>query len=95
MWSSSSIIANRWRWRAIAADGAPVTLEAMVRRLHTDDLFELFPDLPWTGRPRTDAQLARLHRQVDETHARAGENSRRQKAANERVRANLAARRRR
>jgi hypothetical protein len=66
----------------------------MVRRPHTDDLFELFPDLPWTRRTTTDAQFARVHRQVDETRARAGENLRRQKAASERVREKLPARRR-
>jgi hypothetical protein len=67
----------------------------MVRRPHTDDLFELFPDLPWTRRTTTDARFARVDRQVDEAHARAGENTRRQKAANERVREQLLARRRR
>jgi hypothetical protein len=67
----------------------------MVRRPHTDDLFELFPDLPWARRTTTDARFARVHRQVDEAHARAGENTRRQKAANERVREQLLARRRR
>jgi hypothetical protein len=67
----------------------------MVRRPHTDDLFELFPDLPWTRRTTTDARLARVHRQVDEMHVRAGETLRRQKAANERVREKLSARRRR
>ncbi len=71
-----------------------VTLEAVAKRPHTNDLFELFPDLPWT-RPGATDERARILRQVDETRARAAVNIQRQKAASERVRENLSARRRR
>ena len=59
----------------------------MARRRSTNDLFELFPDLP--GMPYRDPQdrLARLRLQVEETRRRAGDNILRQRAASERVRA--------
>jgi len=62
-------------------------------RPHTDDLFELFPDLPWT-RPGASDDRARILRQVEQTRARADANIQRQKAATERVREILSVRRR-
>jgi hypothetical protein len=67
----------------------------MAKRPHTNDLFVLFPDLPWTRGRTIQAQLSQVHRQVDEWRARARVNIRRQKAATERVRAMLLTRRRR
>ena len=67
----------------------------MAKRPHTNDLFELFPDLPWSRGRTAEEQLAQVHKQVDETRTRARANIRRQKAATERVRETLAARRRR
>ena len=70
-----------------------ITLEAVAKRPHTNDLFELFPDLPWT-RPGATDDRARILRQVDEARARA-DNIQRQKATSGRVREILSARRRR
>jgi len=63
---------------------------ALPKRRSTNDLFEIFPDLP-SMRPRsTEEQLAYVHnevrRQVEATRLRAGQNILRQKAATERVR---------
>jgi hypothetical protein len=66
----------------------------MAKRPHTDDLFDLFPDLPWT-RPGATDERARILRQVDEAHARAHLIIQRQKAANQHVRETLSTRRRR
>jgi hypothetical protein len=69
------------------------TLMRMAKPRH-DDLFELFPDLP-SVRKRTKAeQIERVHRQVQETRERAGQNILRQRAAAERVRAAIVRRRR-
>jgi hypothetical protein len=71
-----------------------VTLEAVPKRPHTNDLFELFPDLPWTRRgPAADRE--RILQQMDERHVRADVNVRRQRASSLRVREFLSARRRR
>jgi hypothetical protein len=67
----------------------------MARRPHTDDLFELFPDLPWTRRHEIEAELARIRRQVEETRDRARINIQRQREAAELVRATLSSQRRR
>jgi hypothetical protein len=64
------------------------------RRPHTNDLFELFPDLPWHGHARRRAGLAdALRRQVDAWRARAQLNIDRQRAAAAAVRAALGTRR--
>jgi len=52
-----------------------------------NDLFQLFPDLPWYRRRNAAEQIARVRRQVQLTQARAGEHIRRQRAATERMRA--------
>jgi len=66
----------------------------VAKRPHTNDLFELFPDLPWT-RPGAAHDRERIVQAVNERHARAGLNDLRQNAASERVREILSARRRR
>ena len=71
------------------------TLMRVAKRPRRDDLFTIFPDLPGV-RPRSAAeQVDRVHRQVQATRERAGENILRQQAASERVRASIALRRRR
>ena len=59
------------------------------------DLFDLFPDLPYMRpRPPSD-QVRAVHQKVEITRKRARENIERQRAAAERVRAAISARRRR
>jgi hypothetical protein len=72
----------------------PRYTEVVAKRPRTDDLFALFPDLPWT-RPNPVDDRARILRQVDGARARVDANIHRQKAASERFRAMLSARRRR
>jgi hypothetical protein len=70
------------------------TLMRMTRPPKRDDLFQMFPDLPGL-RKRTPAdQMERVHRQVQDTRERAGQNILRQQAAAERVRAAIMGRRR-
>jgi hypothetical protein len=57
-----------------------------------DDLFAIFPDLPWQRHRPTIQQIDQVEREVRHTHAR-NENIRRQQPAIERVRAASAARR--
>ena len=52
-----------------------------------NDLFELFPDLPWHRHRNAAEQVDKVRRQVRLTQARAGENIRRQREATERMRA--------
>jgi hypothetical protein len=59
-----------------------------------NDLFRIFPDLPGVRRRTAIGQLAQIERQVQQTRERAFANIRRQRAATERVRAAVAARRR-
>ena len=71
----------------------------MPTRPHTNDLFVLFPDLPWMRHGRTpEEQVREIRRQVEATRERARVNIDRQRVAAARVRAALAgvsARRRR
>jgi hypothetical protein len=62
-------------------------------RPSTNDLFALFPDLPWTRRRSGKQRLEEVHAQVERTRERARANILRQRAAAERVRAALALRR--
>jgi hypothetical protein len=57
-----------------------------------DDLFAIFPELPWQRHRPTIQRIDQVEREVRHTHAR-NENIRRQQAATERVRAAMAARR--
>jgi len=65
-----------------------------MRRPSTNDLFAIFPDLPWSRRRTAEEQMAKVREQVERTRERARANIRRQRAATERVRATLALRRR-
>jgi hypothetical protein len=51
-----------------------------------DDLFVIFPDLPWRGRRNATAEVDRVRRQVRLMQAHARENIKRQRAATERMR---------
>ena len=64
-------------------------------RLRRDDLFRIFPDLPGLQKRSAAEQVERVHRQVQDTRDRAGQNILRQQAATQRVRAAIAGRRRR
>ena len=57
-----------------------------------NDLFVLFPDLPWHRHRGVNRQADDVKRQVRESQLRASENVQRQRAATERVRAAIAAR---
>jgi hypothetical protein len=50
-------------------------------RPERDDLFHLFPDLPWPGRPSREARMRALKAGVDEWRARAMRNVERQRRA--------------
>jgi hypothetical protein len=66
----------------------------MDKRRATNDLFAIFPDLPWIRHRTAQEQIEEVHRLVQKTRQRAGENILRQKAATERVRAAIVRRRR-
>jgi hypothetical protein len=70
-------------------------MSGMGARRHTNDLFALFPDLPWTRMRTTEAQVAAVRRRVELTRARAAAAIDRQRAATERVRRAISVRRRR
>jgi hypothetical protein len=57
-----------------------------------NDLFVLFPDLPWHRQRGVEPQADHVKQQVRETQLRASQNIQRQRAATERVRAAIAAR---
>jgi hypothetical protein len=87
----SPIIEAVCRW----LQGGGVTLEEMAPRRHSNDLFELFPDLPG-HRPRAaEEQVRRVRQQVEEFRKRARVNIDRQRASAARVRARVANRKRR
>ena len=63
-------------------------------RRSTNDLFEIFPDLPGVRLRTAAEQVAQVQRQVQETRERATASILRQRAATERVRAAIQRRRR-
>jgi len=68
----------------------------VANRPHTDDLFQLFPDLPWSRAGRSAEEHVReVLRHVDAWRVRTVVNIDRQRMAAARVRAALSARRRR
>lgn len=76
--------------------GGGDTLVEMPPRLpHTNDLFEIFPDLPGHRLRSADEQVRKVHQQVEEFRERARINIDRQRAAADRVRASVARRKRR
>ena len=60
----------------------------------TNDLFEIFPDLPGVRLRTAEELIAQVQRQVQATRARASVNILRQRVATERVRAAILRRRR-
>ena len=66
-----------------------------VRTLRADDLFVMFPDLPWPRRGSTDGFLIKLQRQIEATRARARANVIKQRARCRIVQATIESRRRR
>ena len=74
----------------------PVTRRDTVRRPARplrDDLFAIFPDLPWHAHIVRTSQHERVTCQVAEAQARVAQNIQRQRQATERVRAVIARRR--
>jgi hypothetical protein len=67
-------------------------MSAMPRRPHTNDLFALFPDLPWTRFRTTEEQVAAVRTSVAAMQRRAAANIRRQREEAERIRLRLSAR---
>lgn len=65
----------------------------MPGRRTTNDLFELFPDLPRARHRATHMSRGHLDDQVEQMRLRVGENALRQKAAADRVRDAIARRR--
>jgi hypothetical protein len=65
----------------------------MPKRHVRDDLFSIFPDLPWHPHTPRTSQKDRVQRHVAEAQLRVGQNIRRQREATERVRAVIARRR--
>jgi hypothetical protein len=68
---------------------------AMPRRPHSDDLFEIFPDLPHMRHRTPEEQVAQVRRQVNATRERARRNIARQRESTARFRDAMSARRRR
>ena len=63
---------------------------------HSNDLFEIFPDLPGHRPHRSpEEQVRKVHQKVEEFRERARINIDRQRAAADRVRASVARRKRR
>ena len=87
----SPIIEAMCRW--LQSGGA--TLVEMPTRRHSNDLFELFPDLPGHPPRAAEDQLRRVHQQVEEFRERARVNIDRQRASAARMRARVANRKRR
>ena len=67
----------------------------MARRPHSNDLFAIFPDLPYARRRGATDQVQNIPQQVEEFRRRARANIERQRAAAERVRAQVKQRKRR
>jgi hypothetical protein len=65
-------------------------MSTLQRRPSGNDLFKIFPDLPWARRTTTEGRTERLRRQVQDVRNRAAANIVRQRAATDRVRAALA-----
>ena len=61
--------------------------------LNRNDLFALFPDLPWHPRRAVTGQRDNVQRQLKETQIRVEENVARQRSAADRVRAAIRRRR--
>jgi hypothetical protein len=86
----SPIIEAVCRW--FQAGGA--TLVDVPRRPHSNDLFAIFPDLPWQRPRMVQDPTERVQQQAEAFRARARANIERQRASAERMRARVANRRR-
>jgi hypothetical protein len=75
-----------------AAPARRYTLRMAKRRVR-DDLFSIFPDLPWHAHKTSTGQMERAQRLVREAQIRVGQNFRRQREATAIVRAVIARRR--
>ena len=88
----SPVVEAACRWLL----GGGVTLVEMPPRLpHSNDLFEVFPDLPGHRHRSAEEQIRKVHQQVEEFRERARLNIDRQRAAAARVRASVGRWRRR
>jgi hypothetical protein len=79
-------------WRAVPAEH---TLPAVARRRRPaprDDLFSIFPSLPFVPPRSREAQVARMRQLLSATRDRARASIARQREATARVRARVAAR---
>jgi hypothetical protein len=89
----SPVVEASCRW---LLGGGDTLMEMPPRLPHSNDLFEIFPDLPG-HRPflSVEEQVRKVHQKVEEFRERARINLDRQRAAAERVRASVGARKRR
>jgi hypothetical protein len=88
----SPVIEAACRW---LYGGGDTLVEMPPRVPHSNDLFEIFPDLPGHRLRTAEEQVRRVHQQVEEFRERAKINIDRQKASAARVRAQVASRKRR
>jgi hypothetical protein len=79
------------RWWQAGGD----TLVDVPPRAHRDNLFEIFPDLPWQRPRAANDQVQRVRQQVEAFRERAKANIDRQRASAARMRARVANRKRR
>lgn len=87
----SPVIEAVCRWRQAGGD----TLVDVPPRPHSNDLFEIFPDLPWQRPRAAHDQVQRVHQQAEAFRERAKANIDRQRASAARMRARVASRKRR
>jgi hypothetical protein len=87
----SPVVEAACRWLL----GGGTTLVEMPPRPHSNDLFEIFPDLPGYRLRTAEEQVRKVHQRIEEFRERARINIDRQRAAAARVRANVAGRKRR
>lgn len=71
------------------------TLVDVAPRPHSNDLFEIFPDLPWQRSRAANDQVQRVHQQAEAFRERAKANIDRQRASAARMQARVANRKRR
>jgi hypothetical protein len=93
------ILSLPWRVAEAACrrlnDGGATLVDMPPRLPHSDDLFEIFPDLPGARLRSPEEQVRRVRQQVEEFRERARINIDRQKASAARMRARVAGRSRR
>jgi hypothetical protein len=87
----SPVIEAVCRWWQAGGD----TLVDVPPRPHSNDLFKIFPDLPWMRTRAASDRVQHIHQQVEAFRERAKANIDRQRAAAARMRARVADRKRR